>query len=143
MVSTSVQSKDAHILLDKVKNLLVKGAVEMVPLAQSESGFYTGYFLVPKEYGGLRPTLDFRHLKCALMKRPSRMTTLKQILSQVCPGDWFFERDLKNAYFHIQIAPNHRRIAFEGVAYQCTVLPFGLSLAPRPLQSAWMWLFPC
>ncbi len=36
--------------------------------------------------------------------------------------------------FHIQIAPHHRRFlrfAFEGVAYQYTVLPFGLSLAPR------------
>ncbi|KAI2664097.1 Gag-Pol polyprotein [Labeo rohita] len=41
--------------------------------------------------------------------------------------------DLKDAYFHIQIAPHHRRFlrfAFEGVAYQYTVLPFGLSLAP-------------
>ncbi len=42
--------------------------------------------------------------------------------------------NLKDAYFHIQIAPHHRRFlrfAFEGVAYQYTVLPFGLSLAPR------------
>ncbi len=42
--------------------------------------------------------------------------------------------DLKDAYFHIQIAPHHRRFlrfAFEGVAYQYTVLSFGLSLAPR------------
>ncbi len=37
--------------------------------------------------------------------------------------------DLKDAYFHIQVAPHHRR--FEGVAYQYKVLPFGLSLAPR------------
>ncbi len=42
--------------------------------------------------------------------------------------------DLKDAYFHIQVAPHHRpflRFAFEGVTYQYTVLPFGLSLAPR------------
>ncbi len=41
--------------------------------------------------------------------------------------------DLKYAYFHIQVAPHHRqflRFAFEGVAYQYKVLPFGLSLAP-------------
>ncbi len=52
----------------------------------------------------------------------------------MCPGDWFFSLDLKDAYFHIQIAPHHGRFlrfAFEGVAYQYTVLPFGLSLAPR------------
>ncbi len=64
------------------------------------------------------------------------MITSKQILSQVCPGDWFFSLDLKYTYLHIQIAPHHRRFlrfAFEGVAYQYTVLPFGLSQTPLQL----------
>ncbi len=106
----------------------------MVPPALSESGFYSRYFLFPKKDGGLRPILDLRRLNHALMRRPFRMITLKQILSQICTGDWFCSLDLKDAYFHIQIAPHHRRFlrfAFEGVAYQYTVLPFGLSLAPR------------
>ncbi len=62
------------------------------------------------------------------------MITLKQILSQICLGDWFMLLDMTDAYFHIQIAPHHRRFlrfAFEGVAYQYQFLPFGLSLAPR------------
>ncbi len=106
----------------------------MVSPALSESGFYSRYFLVPKKDGGLRPILDLRRLNHALMRRPFRMITLKQILSQICTEDWFCSLDLKDAYFHIQIAPHHRRFlrfAFEGVAYQYTVLPFGLSLAPR------------
>ncbi len=37
-----------------------KGAIEIVPPAQSESGFYSHYFLVPKKDGGLRPFLDLR-----------------------------------------------------------------------------------
>jgi hypothetical protein len=114
--------------------LLAKGAIEIVPPAQSESGFYSRYFLIPKKDGGLRPILDLRRLNRALMRRPFRMTTVKQILAQIRPGDWFFSLDLKDAYFHIQIAPHHRRFlrfAFEGVAYQYTVLPFGLALAPR------------
>ncbi len=134
MVSTSVQNKEAHVLRSEVMNLLAKRTVETVPPAQSESGFYTHYFLVPKKDGGLRPILDLRHLNHALMKRSFRMTTLKQILSQIRTGDWLFSLDLKDAYFHIQIAPHHRRylrFAFEGVVYQYTVLPFGLSLAPR------------
>ncbi len=104
----------------------------MVPPALSEKDFSS--FLVPKKDGGLRPILDLRRLNHALMRRPFRMITLKQILSQICTGDWFCSLDLKDAYFHIQIAPHHRRFlrfAFEGVAYQYTVLPFGLSLAPR------------
>ncbi|KAL0161985.1 hypothetical protein M9458_041381, partial [Cirrhinus mrigala] len=66
--------------------------------------------------------------------QPFRMLMLKQILSQVRPGDWFCLLDLKHAYFPIQIAPHHRRFlrsAFEGVAYQYTFLPFGISLARR------------
>ncbi len=41
--------------------------------------------------------------------------------------------DLKDAYFHIEVAPHHRRFlrfSFEGVAYQNKVLLFWLSLAP-------------
>ncbi len=55
-------------------------------------------------------------------------------LANICPGDWFMSLDLKDMYFHIQVAPHHRQIlrfAFKGVAYQYKVLPFGLSLAPR------------
>ncbi|CAM4649880.1 unnamed protein product [Leuciscus chuanchicus] len=62
------------------------------------------------------------------------MLTTRKILAQVCRGDWFMSIDLKDAYFQIQIASHHRRylrFAFEGQTYQYTVLPFGLSLAPR------------
>ncbi len=62
------------------------------------------------------------------------MITLKPIISQLCPGDWFMSLDLKDAYFHIEVVPHHKwflRFAFKGVAYQYKVLPFRLSLAPR------------
>ncbi len=134
VVSTSVQGENARVLRSEVITLLEKGAIEMVSPALSESGFYSRYFLVPKKDGGLRPILDLRRLNHALMRRPFRMIMLKQILSQICTEDWFCSLDLKDAYFHIQIAPHHRRFlrfTFEGVAYQYTVLPFGLSLAPR------------
>ncbi|KAL0186170.1 hypothetical protein M9458_017840, partial [Cirrhinus mrigala] len=55
--------KDVHVLRSEVMNLLEKGAVEVVYPAQSESGFYSRYFLVPKKDGGLL-------LNRALMKRP-------------------------------------------------------------------------
>ncbi|KAL0172543.1 hypothetical protein M9458_032854, partial [Cirrhinus mrigala] len=134
VVPTVVMSRDAHVLRSEVMILLEKGAIEVVHPAQSDSGFYSRYFLVPKKDGTLRPILDLRRLNQTLMRRPFKMLTLKQILSHVRSGDWFLSLDLKDAYFHIQIAPHHRRFlrfAFEGVAYQYTVLPFGLSLAPR------------
>ncbi len=81
-----------------------KGSHRSVPPAQSESGFYSHYFLIPKKDGGLRPILDLRLLNHTLTKRSFRMITLKQILSQIRPGDWFMSLDLKDAYFHIQVA---------------------------------------
>ncbi len=94
----------------EVMNLLERGAIEIVPPAQRESGFYSRYFLVPKKEGDLWPILDFRFLNHALMKRSFRMITLKQILAQICPGDWFMLLDLKDAYFHIQVAPPSQTI---------------------------------
>ncbi len=57
-----------------------------------------------------------------------------QTKSFQCVGVLVHLNRLKDAYFHIQVAPRHRRFlrfAFEGVVYQFTVLPFGLSLTPR------------
>ncbi len=87
VVSTSVQGENVHVLHSEVMTLLEKGAIEMVPPALSESGFYSRYFLVPKKDGGLRPILDLRCLNHALMRRPFRMITLKQILSQIRTDD--------------------------------------------------------
>ena len=50
------------------------------------------------------------------------------------PGNWFTTIDLKDVYFHVEIAPEHRkylRCAFQGIAYEYNRLPFGYSLSPR------------
>ncbi|XP_056608266.1 uncharacterized protein LOC130425869 [Triplophysa dalaica] len=134
VVPSLTSAQNAPVLRQEIGSLLAKGAIERVPPNERESGFYSRYFVVPKRDGGLRPILDLRPVNRALHKRVFRMTTLKQILAQVRPGDWFASVDLKDAYFHVQIAKRHRkflRFAFAGSAYQFAVLPFGLALAPR------------
>ncbi len=89
-----------------------------------QNGRASGYI------SSLQPILDLRLLNNALIKRLFRMITLKQI----CPDDWFMSLDLKDAYFHIQVAPHPRRFlrfTFKGVANQYKVLPFDLSLTLR------------
>lgn len=52
----------------------------------------------------------------------------------IMPQDWFVTINLKDAYFHVPIAPEHRhflRFAFMGQIFQFMVLPFDLALAPR------------
>ncbi|KAL0168996.1 hypothetical protein M9458_037218, partial [Cirrhinus mrigala] len=132
MVMSTVPASSAPVLRQEVLNLLTKHAIEVVPPSERKSGFYSRYFIVPKKGGGLRSILDLRPVNHALYKRAFKMTTLKQILGQIRLGDWFV--DLKDTYFHIQIAPRHRcflRFAFEGTAYQFMVMPFGLALVPR------------
>ncbi len=90
-----------------------------VPPAQSESGLYTRYFLVPKKEGVLWPILDLRLLNYTLMKRLFRMITLKQILPQICPGDWFMSLDLKEGLAS-------RTPSLNGVSGLCT--------SPGPLE---------
>lgn len=56
------------------------------------------------------------------------------VMQSIHAGEWFTSLDLKDAYFHIPICPEHRpfpRFAFQGQAFQFQVLQFGLSLVPR------------
>ncbi len=66
-----------------------------------------------------------------LIKRLFRMLTLKQILSQICPGDWFMSLDLKDAYFHIQVAPPSQ-----------TILDTLIRRGGISTQSPPVWAFP-
>lgn len=121
-------------LSQEVTTLLGKGAIERVDQQTLLDGFYSIYFLIPKKDGGLRPILDLRGLNQYLKVLPFHMLRTAEVLQAVAQGDWFTSIDLKDAYFHVPIAPHHRRFlrfAFLGQAYQFRVLPFGLSLAPR------------
>ncbi len=94
VVQSLTSPRNAQALRQEIGCLLEKGAVERVPPNELESGFYSRYFVVPKRDGGLRPILDLRPINRALCKRLFRMITLKQILAQIRPGDWFASVDL-------------------------------------------------
>ncbi|KAL0183805.1 hypothetical protein M9458_019501, partial [Cirrhinus mrigala] len=131
---TVVGPEQALVMEQEVVTLLRKEAIEVVPPHVRESGFYSRYFIVPKKDGGLRPIIDLRRLNRSVMKLKFKMLTIKQVVSQIRSEDWFVTIDLKDAYFHVSILPQHRkflRFAFRGEAYQYRVLPFGLALSPR------------
>nr|XP_054607225.1 uncharacterized protein LOC129167121 [Nothobranchius furzeri] len=135
VVFSHAQGTSAHILQGEISSLLEKGAICIVPPDRSQSGFYSRYFLVPKRGGtGIRPILDLRALNRCLRKYRFKMLTLSSLLRLIHQNDWFTSIDLRDAYFHIPVYPPHRkflRFAFQGVCYEYTVLPFGLSLSPR------------
>ncbi len=60
---TLVGPEQALVMEREVDTLLRKGAIEVVPPNERESGFYSRYFIVPKKDGGLRPILDLRQFE--------------------------------------------------------------------------------
>ncbi len=89
----------------EVDTLLRKGAIEVVPPRERESGFYNQYIIVPKKDGGLHPILDLRQLNSSFSRLKFRMLTIRQVVTQIRSEDWFVLIDLQDAYFHISILP--------------------------------------
>ena len=121
-------------LRQELRALVDKGAIEPIEPCSLNSGFYSTYFIIPKKGGGLRPILDLRSLNKYCKALKFHMLRTADVLQAIRKDIWFMKIDLKDAFFHIPIAPLHQqflRFAFEGRAYQFRVLPFGISLAPR------------
>lgn len=133
-VFTRVDSQYTSVLQAEISSLLGKGAIREVPADNSQAGFYSRYFLVPKKDGRLRPILDLRGLNKYLRRLPCRMLTVPRVRQSVCRGDWFVTIDLKDSYFQIPIWERHwrfLRFVLNDKTYEFRVLPFGISLAPR------------
>jgi hypothetical protein len=121
------------VLLEEVRELVGKAAVELVPINQQGKGFYSTYFLVPKKDGGVRPILNLKPFNRFMARQKFKMETLPGVLSVLPQGAWIASLDLKDAYFHVPIAKEYwqfLRFAVQGTHYQYRVTPFGLSLAP-------------
>ncbi|KAK3550823.1 hypothetical protein QTP70_005739 [Hemibagrus guttatus] len=102
VLPTIVGTCQTSFLQEELFSLLRKGTVEYVPLPDQDLGFYRRYFIVSKKDGGLRPVLDLEALKFGF-----KMLTMKLIASQISSEDWFVTIDLKDAYFHIGVWPEH------------------------------------
>lgn len=85
--------------------------------SQKETRFYNWYFKILKKDGGLHPILDLWGLNHTLQAYRFKMLTVKLIVPQIQFKDWFVTSDIKDAFFHIKILPEHGkflRFAFRG-----------------------------
>ena len=130
---TPLVGRYAPVLLEEVRSLLAKDAIEEVHGSAGE-GFFSTYFLVPKKTGDLRPILNLKPINGQIHCPSFKMETLESVMLGIRPGDWIASIDLKDAYFHVPVHVAHRpylRFAIDGRVYQYKVLPFGLSTSPR------------
>ena len=135
-----------------LESMLEKRSIREIPFHTDVPGFYSPIFLVAKESGGWCPILNLKAFNKFVKPLPFRMETLRTVMD--CLGEahqqrlktsehlrdssmsetWAVSIDLREAYFHVPVAPEHTRFlrfAYNGRAYEFLVLPFGLSTAPR------------
>jgi hypothetical protein len=114
-----------------IEQLLTKNCIR--EMSETEVGFFSRVFLVPKRTGGWRLIIDLSHLNDYLVAPTFRMDTLHVVRKVAEQGMWATSIDLSDAYHHIPIREEHRKyLCFEvnGRRFQYGVLPFGLSTGP-------------
>ncbi len=75
MNPTLVGPEQALAMEREVEYSLEKGGHQGGPSSQSESGFYSRYFIVPEKDGGLRPILDLHQLNRSVSRLRFKMLT--------------------------------------------------------------------
>ncbi len=113
---TLVGPEQALVMEQEVTTLLRKRPSRWSLLLSGESGFYSPYFIVPKKDGGLRQS------RSTIVEPLSQETQVQDAYYQASRGsnqveDWFVTIDIKDAYFHISILPQHRKfleVCFRG-----------------------------
>ncbi len=83
---TLVGPEQALVMEREVEYSLEKGGHQGGPSSQSESGFYSRYFIVPEKDGGLRPFLDLHQLNRSVSRLRFKMLTGKYLRSSPRTG---------------------------------------------------------
>ena len=134
--STKLPSVQMKIIRSEIKDLFSKGAVRKISLneAISRPGFFSKLFAVPKPGGKWRTIIDMRSLNSYINKESFRMDGIKDVKNLLSHGYYGCVVDLSDAYYHISIHPSCRkytRFVLDGVIYEYTGLPMGLTCSPR------------
>ena len=120
-----------QIMAEEVQKLEEKGAISAVQ--ESEPGYTSSIFLVPKSDGSWRPVVNLKPLNQYVISRHFKMESLKTAKNIIQKGDWLVKLDLKDAYLTVPMHRDHwkfLRFRWKGRLWQFKVLPFGLSSAP-------------
>ena len=124
--------KETAIISAEIEILLQKGAIQKVTHVPGE--FISSIFIRPKKDGSFRPIINLRNLNKSVAYFHFKMETIHLALQLIRPQCFMASLDLKDAYFAIPIAMDHRkylRFAWLNNLFEFTCLPFGLACAPR------------
>ena len=127
-----LQTHEIMAVDEELIRLIDKKVIEKTTF---ESGqFVSNIFTRPKKNGKYRMILDLSNLNIYLKYNHFKMDTLETALTLISRNCFMSSIDLRDAYYHIPIAKEHRKylkFIWKGQMYQFCVLPNGLSSGPR------------
>ena len=116
----------------EITKFLEKGIIEKCYTEKGE--FISNVFLRLKKDGSFRMILNLKKINDFVAYHKFKMDTLESVIQLVNPGCFMASIDLKDAYYTISIAIEHRkylRFLWRDKMFQFTCLPNGLASAPR------------
>ena len=109
--------------------MLEKVAVRVVSPGNTQKGFVSTIYLVPKKGGGQRPVANHRALNQFLSYEHFKMEGVRMLMALLRKGDFIVKIDPKDAYFIVPIWKNHQkylRFIWKERMYEFACLPFGM-----------------
>ena len=128
----------AERLKSFIPTWLEEGVIGTLDLPELPPSYFSRLFTVRKDRDKWRPIIDLSVLNLSLRKQGFKMEDLKVIAKTLSPGLWGVKLDLKDAFFHVPLAPEVWKyftfvIQIRGEPpkiYFFQKLPFGLTSAP-------------
>ena len=121
---------------EKVKELL-KDMMKKEVISPSKSPWASPVVLVTKKDGSTRFCIDYRKVNDVTRKDAYPIPRVDDTLDTLAGSTWFSMLDLKNGYWQVEVAEEHReKTAFctqEGL-FEFNVIPFGLCNSPATFQ---------
>ncbi|XP_073399759.1 uncharacterized protein [Dendrobates tinctorius] len=122
------------VLLLQIEALLPEGVVSYVPPQEAGRGHYSRLCLIKKPSGKHRLIIDLKPLNHFIKYRRFKMESVKSAIPLIGRGWQMATIDLRDAYYHVPIHPDHRKF-----------LRFDLPRPrnqPPPVQCPAVWCIP-
>lgn len=125
-------SDESNVIDQEIAKLLAKDIIEVTKHTPDE--VVSNIFIRPKKDGTHRLILNLKGLNQFVTYHHFKMDTLHSILKLVERNCFMASLDLKDAYYSVAVNRSDRkylRFIWQGILYQFTCLPNGLSSCPR------------
>ena len=125
---------EIKVIDTKIEEMLRKRIIITAPKGDDQGEFISNIFLRPKKDGSHRVILNLKVFNENVSTAHFKMQSLQTAVQLMTKGCYMASVDWKDAYYSLPIDSNDQkylRFYWNGVKYQYTVLPNGLSSGPR------------